>query len=231
MTNQHKNKLIAKNTIMLDFMMLLSIIVSLYTSRIILNYLALVDIGIYNVVSGIIVMFTFINGAMANGSMRFITFELGKKDYNNLNKVFSGSLTIHFVLAGLVFLISETAGVWFLNNKMNIPGERLFAANLVFQFSILSAIMSMTQIPYTALIMAHEKMKVYAFIGIFEVALRLILVILLITFAYDKLILYAFLVARSSILIAHMYRYYCLKKFKETKYYFVRDHVLYKEII
>lgn len=203
--------------------MMFSMLVSLYTSRVVLNTLGVEDFGIYNVVSGIIMMFVFINGAMANGTMRFITYELGRGDKVKLSKVFNSALITHIILALFVLLLAETIGLWFLNSKMNIPHEKMYAANWVYQFSVFSAIISMTQVPYTTLIMGHERMKVYANVGILEVVLRLIIVYLLVLVPFNKLIFYSFLVTVTSLVIASIYRLYCIKQFEESKFHFYLD--------
>lgn len=224
------NQLIAKNTIVLYFRMLFSLLVSLYTSRIVLNTLGIVDFGIFNVVGGIVTLFTFINGSLANGTMRFIMYELGKKDFKQLNRVFSMSLTIHSLIAFTILILAETLGLWFLNTKMSIPSERLIAANWVYQLSIFTALINLTQVPYTSLIMAHEKMNIYAFVSIIEVLLRLAIVFVLLLITFDKLKLYAFLVFCSSALIALFYRYYCKSRFKESNYKFENDKKLFKTL-
>lgn len=208
---------------MLYIRMMFSMLVSLYTSRVVLNTLGVEDFGIYNVVSGIIIMFVFINGAMANGTMRFITYELGRGDKVKLSKVFNSALITHIILALFVLLLAETIGLWFLNSKMNIPHEKMYAANWVYQFSVFSAIISMTQVPYTTLIMGHERMKVYANVGILEVLLRLIIVYFLVVVPFNKLIFYSFLVTVTSFLIASIYRLYCIKQFEESKFQFYLD--------
>lgn len=198
-------------------------LVSLYTSRVVLNTLGIEDFGIYNVVSGIIMMFIFINGAMANGTMRFITYELGRGDKVKLSKVFNSALITHIILALFVLLLAETIGLWFLNSKMNIPHEKMFAANWVYQFSVFSAVITMTQVPYTSLIMGHERMKVYANVGILEVILRLIIVYFLVVVPFNKLIFYSFLVTFTSVIIASIYRLYCIRQFEESKFHFYLD--------
>lgn len=215
---------------MLYIRMMFSMLVSLYTSRVVLNTLGVEDFGIYNVVSGIIMMFVFINGAMANGTMRFITYELGRGDKVKLSKVFNSALITHIILALFVLLLAETIGLWFLNSKMNISHEKMYAANWVYQFSVFSAVISMTQVPFTSLIMGHERMKVYANVGILEVVLRLIIVYLLVLVPFNKLILYSFLVTVTSFVIASIYRLYCIKEFEESKFHFYLDKEMLVEM-
>lgn len=231
MPNTVNNKKIAKNTLMLYFRMLLSMIVSLYTSRVVLNVLGIEDFGIYNVVGGVIIMLGFLNNAMAASTQRFLTFEIGRNDFERLKNVFNMSLTIHFFIALSVFIVAETFGVWFLNSQLNIPSERIYAANWVYQFSILSFIITVISVPYNAAIIANEKMKIFAIIGILEVILKLIIVFLLLLFSLDKLILYSFLLFVVSIIIRVFYMVYCKKQFKETKNYtFQWNNNLFKEM-
>jgi len=224
------NKRIAKNTAMLYFRMLFIMCVTLYTTRIILNTLGIEDFGIYNVVGGIVVMFTFLNSAMGASTSRFLIFELGKKDYQQLKKVFSASLSSHIAIAFIVFLLAETIGLWFLTHKLVIPEDRMSAAHWVYQFSILSAMASLTQVPYNAAIIAHEKMNVYAYVSIVEVVLKLITVYLLVIGGFDKLKIYAILVFLVSLTIAMIYRIYCKKNYEECSLSFHWDKILYKKL-
>ena len=148
MSNSENNKRIAKNTILLYFRMLLTMGVSLYTSRIVLNTLGVEDFGIYNVVGGVVIMFSFLNSSMSSATQRFLSFELGKGDYAQLKKVFSMSVNIHAVIAIAIFILAETIGLWFLNAKLNIPEGRMEAANWVYQFSVLSFMLTVMGVPY-----------------------------------------------------------------------------------
>jgi len=224
------NKRIAKNTAMLYFRMLFIMCVTLYTTRIILNTLGVEDFGIYNVVGGIVVMFTFLNSAMGASTSRFLIFELGKKDYQQLKKVFSASLSSHIAIAFIIFLLAETIGLWFLTHKLVIPEDRMSAAHWVYQFSILSTMVSLTQVPYNAAIIAHEKMNVYAYVSIVEVVLKLIIVYLLVIGGFDKLKIYAILVFLASLTIAMIYRIYCKKNYEECSLSFHWDKILYKKL-
>ena len=156
------NKRIAKNTMMLYIRMLLSTVVSLYTSRIVLQTLGVEDYGIYGVVGGVVAMFSFLNSTMAGATSRFLTFEMGKGDKERLKATFSSALIIHIGIALLVLILAETVGIWFLNNKLVIPEGRMEAAHWVLQFSVLGMIVGFTQVPYNAAIIAHEKMDIYA---------------------------------------------------------------------
>jgi O-antigen/teichoic acid export membrane protein len=231
MTNTENNKRIAKNTAMLYFRMLIIMAVSLYTSRIILNTLGVEDFGIYNVVGGFVVMFGFLNSAMSSATQRFLTIELGRKDYGQLKNVFSLSVSIHFMIAGLILILSETVGLWFVNSQLTIPYERLSAANWVYQFSIMALLVSIVSVPYNAIIIAHERMNVFAWISIVEVALKLLIVFMLQWFGYDKLKLYAVLVFSVSLIIRVVYGVYCRMSFSESKFSFHWDKSLFKTLI
>lgn len=225
------NKLILKNTLMLYFRMFFSMIVSLYTSRLILNILGVTDFGIYSVVGGFVALFSFLNSAMASSTQRFLTFEIGKGNKKTLNNIFNISINLHVFISLFVLLISETIGVWFLNNKLIIPIERLVAANWVFQFSVFTLILTILSVPYNALIIAREKMNIYAYIGILEVLLKLVIVYLLFTSKnIDKLILFSSLVFLVSLIIRIIYGIYCRKNFTESRYKFYWEKNLFKEM-
>lgn len=214
------NKRIAKNTLMLYIRMLLSTVVSLYTSRVVLQTLGVEDYGIYGVVGGIVAMFSFLNSTMAGATSRFLTFEMGKGDKERLKDTFSSALIIHIGIALLVFILAETVGLWFLNNKLVIPEGRMGAAHWVYQCSILATIFAITQVPYNALIISHERMGIYAYIEILNVSLKLLIVFLLTIFTIDKLKVYAVLVLTVSIIIRMIYRIYCMRNFSESHFSF-----------
>ena len=219
MSNQiSNNKRIAKNTLMLYIRMLLSTVVSLYTSRVVLQTLGVEDFGIYGVVGGVVAMFSFLNSTMAGATSRFLTFEMGKGDKERLKDTFSSALIIHIGIALLVLILAETIGVWFLNNKLVIPEGRMVAAHWVLQFSILGTMVGFTQVPYNATIIAHEKMDVYAYVELVHVFLKLGIVYLLCIGNFDKLILYAFLVLVVNVIVAMIYRIYCIRHYEESKF-------------
>lgn len=224
------NKRIAKNTLLLYVRMIFIIIVGLYTSRILLNTLGVNDYGIYNVVGGIVAMLAFLNAAMTQASQRFISFELGTQNLQRLKEVFSTSVTIHLVIAGIIFLIAETIGVWFLNTHMNIASDRMIAANWVFQCSILTFIITVISVPYNACIVAHEHMKAFAYISIIEVILKLVIVCLLMIFHTDKLIAYAIFMLGVSLMIRLIYGIYCKRKFEECSCKFSYNKKLFNEM-
>jgi len=233
MQNHSENtKRIAKNTLMLYGRMLFSMVVSLYTSRVVLNTLGVVDYGIYGVVGGFVAMFSLISSSLSSAVSRFLTFELGRGDKERLNKAFSTSLLIHIVLAIVVFIVAETVGVWFVNNKMTIPADRLYAANWVFQASILSFMFGLFSVPYNASIVSHERMSAFAYIGILDTTLRLCVVLFIAysSWKFDKLIVYSMLLVAVSISLQCIYLIYCRKHFEECRLKISFDKEFWKEI-
>lgn len=212
---QSNNKRIAKNTLMLYIRMFVSMAVSLYTSRVILQTLGVEDYGIYNVVGGVVAMFSFINSTLSTATSRFLTFEIGTGNMEKLKATFNASFWVHVVIALAVVLLCETVGLWFLMNKMVIPEERYLAAHIVFQFSVFATFISITQTPYNASLIAHEKMDVYAYVELVHVFLKLGILYVLLVISYDKLILYGFLVLCVSTGIAFFYRWYDIRYFGE----------------
>ena len=225
------NKRIAKNTMMLYVRMLLSMIVSLYTSRVVLDVLGVEDFGIYGVVGGVVAMFSFLNSSMGGATARFLTFEIGGGSFQRLKETFSSALILHIGIALLVFVLAETVGLWFVYNKLVIPEERMVATIWVYQFSVLTTIVNITQIPYNASIIAHEKMGVYAYVEIVNVILRLLTVYLLVVGHFDKLKLYAILTFSVSLIIAFTYRTYCLKRFEECRFGFAWNKGILKPML
>lgn len=212
------NRRIAKNTIYLYVRTFISMIVSLYTSRIILEALGIVDFGVFNVVGGVIGMTTFLNGSMSVATQRYLTYELGREDTGNFNKVFSMAVNIHLAIAFIVVILAETAGLWFVNNKLVIPADRLFAANCVYQATILSATLGIIQTPYNASIISHERMYIYAWIGLGETFVKLGLVMLLAHYGGDRLAMWAFWIFTVQLVISIYYRYYCIHYLPGCRY-------------
>lgn len=210
--------------------MLFLMAVSLYTSRVVLNALGVEDFGIYNVVGGIVAMFTVLSGSLSAAISRFITYELGKGNQDNLNKIFSSAVTIQLGLAGIIILLAETIGLWFLNAKMNIPEIRMGAANWVFQFSILTFAINLISVPYNASIIAHEKMSAFAYISILEAVGKLTIAFLIVISPMDKLIFYAILMCLVAIIIRFAYGNYCKRHFSECTYHFIWDKQLLKQM-
>jgi O-antigen/teichoic acid export membrane protein len=205
--------------------------VQLYTSRIVLNTLGVQDYGINNLVSGLIVFFTFLNGAMSIAIRRFLCIELEKGNIERLKQIFSMSITIYFCLTGIIVLLAETVGLWFLNTQLNIPPERMAAANYVYQFSILVTCIGIITISYSSAIVSHEKMSFFAYLSILEALLKLAIVYLLVLFSYDKLILFSGLSCAVSFIVFFCHKIYCNKHFMETLYKPFWDKLLFKELI
>lgn len=224
------NKRIAKNTLLLYVRMLFTIVISLYTSRVILNTLGVTDYGINNVVGGVIAMLGFLTGSMGAASSRFITYDLGKGDMSVMKRTFGNIKTIHFILAGIVLLLGETVGLWFVLNKLQIPAERMTAAVWVYQFSVLSSIIGIISVPYNAAIIAHERMKAFAYIGIVDAVLKLMIVYLLMIIPYDKLMVYAFLFFCIQLFDRIVYGVYSSRHFEETRAKCVLDKKRFMEI-
>lgn len=227
----NSNTRIAKNTIFLYFRMILLMAVSLYTSRVVLATLGIDDYGIYNVVGGFIGMFAFLNGAMSGCTQRFITIALGKGDEQNLKKVFSTCVITHGMIALIVFILAETVGLWFVLEKLVIPEDRMIAAMVVYQCSIVSTMVMIMSFPYNADIIAHEKMSAFAYISIFEAFANLGIVCILNIVKFDKLVFYAILLMLVKVLVILVYRIYCKRHFFESKFRWLFDKVLLKEML
>ena len=226
----NNNKRIAKNTLLLYGRMLLLMLISLYTSRVILNALGVEDYGIYNVVGGVGTMFSAISGSLSAAISRFITFELGKGNQEKLNKVFCTSIHVQIMLIVLITILLETIGLWFLNTKMTIPTERMTAAFWVFQISVVTFSINLWSVPYNACILAHERLSAFAYISIFDAVAKLIIAFLILKNPFDRLIYYAFLVLIVGLIQRYLYAYYCKNNFIECKYHFSFDKETFKEI-
>lgn len=229
-TSAENNKRIAKNTLLLYIRMFISIIVGLYTSRVVLAVLGVDDYGVYNVVGGIVAMFSFLNSAMTAASQRFISYELGTKNFDKLKNIFSTSVEIHVVIALIIWALAETVGLWFLNAKLNIPPDRMVAANWVYQSAVFSFMLTVVSVPYNASIVAHEHMKAYAYISILEIVLKLLIVFVLVAVAFDKLIIYSILLFLVSLVIRITYGIYCRRNFVECSFHWVYNKKLFREI-
>lgn len=222
------NKRIAKNTMYLYMRMLVVMAVSIYTSRVILQTLGAEDYGIYTVVGGIVAIMAVLNNVLSSSTSRFLTFELGRGDTELLNRTFSVSLNLHIVVALLVFILAETVGLWFLKEKLVIPETRMEAAFWVYQFSIITTMLSFTQVPYNATLIAHENLSIYAYVGLYDAFLKLLIAYLISVSPIDKLVFYALLLMLNSIAIQVFYRLYTLKKYSECRFRIVKDKELYK---
>ena len=226
-----KNKRIAKNAAMLYVRMFLVMGVTLFTSREVLRLLGVDDFGIYNVVGGIIVLFTFLNSAMTASTQRFLNFELGRGRLDNVSRCFSASVTIHIWIAIVTLLIGEIVGIWFLNEYIQIPEGREYAANWALHFSLLGAAVNIIRTPYNAALIAYEKMSFYAYVSIVEVFLKLAVVYLLLISDFDKLILYSALMFVVICVVTGCYYIYSRQKFKECRYKLFYDKSLYKSLM
>lgn len=232
MSNQtsDNNKRIAKNTIALYIRTLITLAVGLFTSRVVLNVLGVDNFGIYNVVGGVVGMFNIVTTSLSQSISRYLTFELGRNNKERLRVIFCTSVNIQILMSLVIVILAEAIGVWFLNNKMNIPIERLYAANWVFQFSILAFIVNLISVPYNAALIAHEKMKAFAYVSILEALMKLVIAYLLYVSFVDKLITYAFLLLMVSVIIRIVYGQYCKRNFEECKYSFVFNKKLFSDM-
>lgn len=223
------NKRIAKNTLMLYVRMFVVMAISLYTSRVVLRTLGVDDYGIYNVVGGFVAMLAYLNSVFVSATQRFISFTLGEGDKEKLRRVFLTAVSVHLVIAGLILIVAETFGLWFINEKLQIDPERMVAANWVYHCSVFSLIATVINIPYRSSIISHEHMHFYAVIGIVEVALKLVIVFLLLWLPGDKLIVYALLHFAISLLVPLWSMFYC-RRFEECQMGFGIDKPLFKEM-
>lgn len=228
---QSSNKRIAKNTIFLYFRMFLTMGIGLYTSRLVLEALGAIDYGVYSLVGGIVMMFAFLNSAMAASSQRYLSFDIGRNDLDRLQKTFNATLNIHLFIAVIILILAETVGLWFVTYKLNIPADRMIAAHWVYQFSIFTFILNVIQVPYNALLIAREHMGIYAYVSVLENILKLIIALVLVQADTDRLIFYAVLTFCLSFLIRMIYKIYCKRKFKESIYKFYYNKTYYKELI
>lgn len=228
--NVHRGARIARNTLMLYVRMLVLMLVGLYTSRVVLEALGETDYGVYNVVGGVVAMFTIISGALNSAVQRFITFEMGKGAQAQLNKVYSTAVTIQLILGAIVVALAEPIGLWFINNEMTIDPARIPAARWVLHFSLLAFVVNLMSVPQMASITAHERMSAYAYIGILDAALRLGTALLVAHSSGDRLIYYAALMAVTVILVRIAYGIYCRMNFEECRYRPVFDRPLIREM-
>lgn len=224
------NKRIAKNTLLLYIRLFVTMVIGLFTSRVILSTLGVTDYGVNNVVAGFVAMFSMFTNSLSAAISRFLTFNLGKGDAEKLKTVFSTSVNIMIAMAIIVTIVAEIFGLWFLNSKLNIPADRMYAANWIFHFSVITFAVNLISIPYNASIIAHEKMDVFAYISILEVVLKLAVVYMLYISPLDKLITYSFLLLLVSVFIRIVYGIYCSRKLEECCYSMVFDRTLLKEM-
>lgn len=228
--NKSQGKRIVRNTGVLYLRMLFLMAINFYTSRIILQALGVDDFGIYNVVGGFVAMFSVLSKSLSGAASRFLNYEMGKGNYDRLSKVFSTTVTIQVVLAIGVALICEAFGIWFVNNKMVLASDRLLAANWVFQFSIITFCINLISVPYNAAIIAHERMKAFAYVSIFEGIAKLAISFAVMVSPIDTLIFYAALICVLQFSIQYMYKHYCCRHFNECVYHFIFDKKLMSEM-
>ena len=225
------NKRIAKNTLFLYVRMLFVMGVSLYAARVVLDKLGVDDYSLYNVVGGIVGMLSFLNGTLSIGTSRFLTYELGRKDENRLSLTFNTTFYAHLALGILFIFLLETGGVWYIYNKLVVEASRLGAAMIVFQISIFASLIALIQVPYTSLILAHEEMGVYAYVGVFEAVAKLGVIYALVVTDTDKLILYAVLIAVVQLLVAICYIIYCRRNYIESRLKLLYDKSIMKSLL
>lgn len=229
--NQSNSKRIVKNTIALCFRMLITMAIGIYTSRIVLQSLGVNDFGVYNLVGGIVSMFSFLNTSMLDATQRYLNFYLGKNDYVKLNEVFGTSLTIFALLALVIFILCETIGLYFLYYKLSIPDDRLSAAFWVLQFSAISSLINISSVPYNALVVSYEKMATFAYVSVYQSLAILLVTLSLNFFPFDRLIIYGLLVMFVHISIRLFYRYYCSSRFNNIRYKFCASKLMFKELL
>ncbi len=204
--------------------------ISIFTSRVVLQALGVDDYGIYNVVGGFVAMFSILSSSMVSASQRFISYEMGKV-HPQMDRLFSGTVSIHLLLAVCVLVVFESFGIWFLNTQLNIASDRYYAANWVFQCSVLTFCINLISVPYNACIIAHEKMNAFAYISIYEALAKLGIVYLLRLSSFDKLIFYALLMLAVSISLRLLYGVYCTRHFDECRFHFIIDKPLFKDML
>ncbi len=224
------NKRLARNTLILYVRMGVMMVIGFFTARITLSALGVENYGIYNVVGGLVSMFSLISTSLSSSIARFLTYGLGKGDMTELRRVYSVSLAIQIILALVIVACAETVGLWFLNHKLVIPPDRMYAANVVFQLSLLSFVMSLLSTPFNAMIIAHEKMSAFAYMTLFEAGVKLLIVIVLLYVPGDKLILYAILLSFMGLATLALYCWYCRSRFEECRFMVVRDRNMYGRI-
>lgn len=212
------NKRIAKNTLLLYMRMFVMMFTALFTSRIVLQVLGETDYGIYNIIGGVVVLFSFLNSALLQATQRFLNFNLGKKDEETTHKVFCMSLNSYFILSVIFLILGETIGLWFVDTQLNIPENRMHAAHWVYQFSLLTFVINLIRVPYNATIIAYERMDFYAYLSLGEVVLKLIVVYLLYITTFDKLVFYSFLYTLVPLFITLLYKLYCNRHFPISHY-------------
>lgn len=215
---------------MLYFRTFITMIVGLYTSRVILHALGEVNYGIYNVVGGIVGMFAFLNASLSGSASRYLTYAIGEGNQEKLNKIFSAALNLHFLLAIIIVILGETVGIWFLYNKLTIPADQMNAAFWVLQFSIITSVFSITSVPYNSSLISHENMSVYAYMGLYDVFSKLIIAFAIEYIGSDKLFYYALMLMINSVCSILIYRIYAIRHYPECRMRWIKDKSIYKKI-
>ena len=229
--DQQNNKRIAKNTLFLYLRMLITLVIALFTSRIVLRVLGVSDYGLYNVVGGIVGLLTVLNTTLAGGTQRFMSFAIGERNKDKIFKTFSVALVLHVVVSFVFLILTETIGLWFLYYHMNIPSGRMTAAFWVYQFSVVACIVGIIQVPFMSCLIAHEKMGMYAYMSIYDVSMKLLILFLIQLVAFDKLILYAALVLIVNVTSTVIYNFYCRYHFEECTFHMSFDKLLAKQML
>ena len=230
MTEANRGKRVAKNTALLYLRMIIVMMVGLFTSRVILAKLGVEDYGIYNLVGGVVAMFGVLSSSLVAAISRYVTFELGRGDSKRLGEVFSSSLIVLAVFGFVLLVIIEVVGIWFLNMKLNIPQDRMAAANFVLQCAVVSFVANLVLTPFSALVVAHERMGIYAYLSLSDVVLKLLILYALQFFPYDHLEVYAFLLMFAGFITPLVNIIYCCKQFPESHFKFFFDKSLFKEM-
>lgn len=231
MVVQANKKRIAKNTLMLYFRMILVMGVSLFTQRVVLDKLGATDYGIYGSVAGVVAMLGFLNGTLSTGTSRFLTFEIGRGNFERLKNTFSTAFYSHLILAAIVSVLLLTGGIWFVQNKLIIPDDRMVVAVWVLVISVFTTFVSITQVPYTSVIIARENMSIYAYVGLFEAFAKLAIAYLISVTHWDRLIFYAVLLAIVQITLALVYRFFCILNYSESRLSKNFDKPIFKEML
>lgn len=228
--SKSNNKRIAKNTLVLYIRMFLTMAIGLYTSRVVLDVLGENDYGIYSVVGSLVIMLSYINSVFASATQRFLSYSIGEGAEAKQHKVFCTSMSVHIILASIILVLAESIGLYFINTHLDIAADRMIAANWVYHLSVLSVIISIITIPYNSSIIAHERMNVFAYISIIDVAMKLFIVYMLLIVSWDKLIIYAILMTLTTLLTSLANIIYCRRQFKECKYKIIFDKQQIKEM-
>lgn len=230
-TLSENNKRIARNTMILYVRMFVMMFISFFTTRIVLNALGVEDYGVYNVVGGLVAMFSLLSSSLTSASSRFITFALGEGNLDKQKRVFATTINIHVILVVVVFIVAEILGIWFLNNKLNIPDSRMYAANWVLQSSIVVFVLGILTVPYQSSIIAHERMSAFAWVTMIDAVFKLIVAYIIHFYAGDRLILYALLFILPSLFHIIAYYWYCQRNFSECHYSFIWDKTIFREMV